>query len=379
MYKQQISLYIHFPFCKQKCKYCAFFSKSGKERTIPTYLQAIRNEIAFYKDRLIDYEVSSIYLGGGTPSLLSANDVGKTINDLKTTFQFESDIEISIEVNPESIDKDKLKTYKKAGINRISIGLQAWQNKHLSYLGRLYTREQFETVLYAVKAVGFTNINLDLIFCYPKLTLKEWQETLDTVIRLNVHHIACYSLELEPNSVFGTLHKVGKFTPVKETTDRKMYRLAQELLTENGFVQYEISNFAKPGFECRHNLSFWHYQPYVGIGAGAHSFFMGKRYQNCENIESYCRRMVNQKKLTIKAKRANKRGDLSEEIIHGLRLTEGLSIEKLNNKYSVDLLSKYSSVIKNLKSQKLITCSNSFLKLTKKGLDFADYVATNFI
>ncbi|MGI5828244.1 MAG: radical SAM family heme chaperone HemW [Patescibacteria group bacterium] len=375
----QLNLYLHFPFCRSKCHYCGFFSQVDKGQEIPAYVNALRQEI-INSSRLADrYRVCTIYFGGGTPSLLSSETIKEIIKSICKYFIVEKEAEITLEANPESLTERKLAGYFKAGINRLSLGLQAWQDELLTYLGRGSMQKDFIDAFKSARAIGFRNINVDLIFAIPNQTLNQWQTTLKKVTALEPEHISCYSLELDNSSVIGKLHSQGKFKTTDEVLDREMYVLAKEMLKDSGYHHYEISNFSKAGYECKHNLSFWQYQPYLGLGAGAHSFFKDKRFSNICNVHQYIEESLSGKLAFNSGKLINNRQQISEAIMLGLRLISGLDIKQFKQRFGKNIFTLYGQNLRLLIQAELIKYDGNVLKLTNKGIDLSNQVAMTLI
>lgn len=329
-----LNIYIHIPFCFAKCPYCAFFSYTNCGDTYDEYFKTLNKEILtkskLYKER----EVQTIYIGGGTPNLVPHKYIVERIENIKKNFQLSKDIEITIEQYPQYITKESLEAYKDAGINRVSIGLQTTGNDELIQLSRRYTYDEFLEKYHLTKEVGFNDIGIDLIFGYPNHTLAQWKDSLALVTDLNIQHISCYSLEVEENTPYGKLNKNGKLNLPTEIVDREMYHYACEYLDKKGFKQYEISNFAKEGYECKHNLNFWHYQDYIGLGAGAYSRADNTKSHNPEDIQKYINGEWDIEKETILPKDED-----IEKIMLGLRLNMGIKYdEKLFQKEYMDMV-----------------------------------------
>ncbi len=286
-----IGIYIHVPFCKSKCFYCDFNSYSGKEKLAGPYFNTLFSEIKGRSRIIGDRPVKTIFIGGGTPSFVEPHYISELLELCSKFFKIDAGAEISMESNPGTMDIEKLKLYRKAGINRLSIGLQAWQDRLLSLIGRIHTKQQYVENFEAAAEAGFDNINTDLIFGLPEQSFEDWQETLENVIRLGskkgLKHLSCYSLQIEEGTEFGRCFDEGLLKPVDDELDRRMYRYAVDFLNGNGFKQYEISNFSEPGFECRHNLIYWKAREYAGFGAGAHSYLNKMRFSDPVDIIEY--------------------------------------------------------------------------------------------
>ncbi|NMB56371.1 radical SAM family heme chaperone HemW [Candidatus Beckwithbacteria bacterium] len=365
----ELNFYFHLPFCRRKCNYCAFFSKANQEDKIPAYFEALKKELAIYQEKLKNYQISTIYFGGGTPSLVDPILIVNLLKFIKTNFNLSKTIEITLEANPESLSAKKLMIYQKAEVNRLSLGLQACQDEILKFLGRNYIYEEFKKK-YKLVQKYFGNINLDLIFGIPGQSLADFKTSLQKVAEFQPTHLACYSLEIENNSVFGKLYKSGKLK-VDESLNRKMYHFARKFLAQNGYKQYEISNFCKPNFECQHNLDLWLGKFYLGFGAGAHSYFKGKQFFNVYNLDLYMQNLKNNKLAIKQSEKIDKKLKLKRNLMLGLRLTKGINL--------ADFKKKYQKEITELQENKLIKIIKNRLKLTAKGVDLENVVIDNLL
>lgn len=350
------SIYIHIPFCKRKCWYCDFNSFCGMDNLICDYMLALKREVQSYS---FD-ELKTIYFGGGTPSYISANYIKEILDILNY-----KNAEITLEVNPGTVSKEKLQMYLEAGINRLSIGLQATQNEILKEIGRIHTIEEFDSVYYLARKVGFKNISVDLMFGLPHQTLENVKESVEYLLKISPEHISCYSLILHNDT--------DKKLPT-EDEEREMYHYIVKMLKEAGYIHYEISNFAKPNYESKHNLVYWNQEEYVGVGAGASSYLNDVRYTNEPDIKKY----ISQNKRIIEEEQ-NLEGKLREYIILKLRLIEGVNIEVADQKFGVNILEKFKKEILKMKNYKLLETVNNNMRLTQKGLDLANVVWEEFI
>jgi len=373
-----LNLYIHIPYCKYRCRYCNFYVVAGRTPQLPLYFKALKKELDTYKN-LTDYEIKTIYFGGGTPSLVDASSISDFVNFIKINYSISKSIDISIEANPENITKDKLDEYYKCGIGRLSIGLQAWQNKTLKYMGRLYTIEEFLEYYKIVQKSQFENINIDLIFGIPNQTLADWKESISNVITLNPKHISCYSLEVDERSIYGVMQSKGLFKRADEDLDREMYKYARHALRKAGYLHYEISNFAKPGFESFHNLAIWNGEEYIGLGASAHSYFENRRFNNVADVDQYVIKILKNEDSREDFIDIGSEQQLLEFVLLQLRLVEGLSFVRFENKFGMKLEDVYSEAIKQLIFEKLVDWTDTNLRLTDKGLDLESYVISKFI
>lgn len=353
------SIYIHIPYCKQKCLYCDFNSYSNKETTIEKYFEALKKEIKAYKIENLD----TIYFGGGTPSFVDSKYIKEIIELLPKAK------EVTLELNPGTVDEEKFIAYKKMGVNRLSIGLQAIQKDILKEIGRIHTLKDFEEAFNLARKTGFDNINVDLMHGLPKQSLQDFKDSVDYLVNLSPEHISCYSLILH-NDIFKNL-------PTEED-ERRMYYYAKEKLKENGYNHYEISNFAKARKESKHNMVYWNQEEYIGIGAGASSYINNVRYTNIASIEEYIKRINNNESVNIIEEKQDFEAKISEYMILKLRLIKGINIEEANQKFKLDITKKYEKQLKKLEKLELIKIDNN-IYLTEKGLDLANIVWEEFI
>lgn len=284
---KSLSLYFHIPFCQQKCAYCSFFVLTGREALQQAYWQNLEKEILLQTKKLQGRKVSSLYFGGGTASLMPVTVLEKILQTLKEQTPFQKNCEVTLEANPESLTLEKLRHYRKLGITRLSLGLQAWQDTLLQKMGRQYNHQEFIQVFTWARQAGFRNINIDLIFGYPGQSLLDWQESLTAVLALQPEHLSCYSLEIDNASVLAQQIRQHKVAPTKAEVDRQMATFTRQILEKAGYQHYEISNYAKKGKFCRHNWRFWQGKEYLGFGTAAHSFFADQSWQNTSNLLEY--------------------------------------------------------------------------------------------
>ncbi|HCA69983.1 MAG TPA: coproporphyrinogen III oxidase, partial [Lachnospiraceae bacterium] len=291
--KEELGLYVHIPFCVKKCDYCDFLSAPATEEMKKNYIRALLSEIRSYKGKTNGYTVPTVFIGGGTPSAIPASDIEKIMEEIWDTFLVDSDrLEATIEVNPGTVTREKLLAYQRAGINRLSFGLQSTDDRELKMLGRIHSYEEFKDNYELAREAGFHNINIDLMSSLPGQTVQTWENSLRTVTALKPEHISAYSLIIEEGTPFyerygkGALHQ-GELP--EEETDRLLYHRTKELLEESGYHRYEISNYARAGYECRHNSSYWIGTEYLGLGLGASSLFGGARFHNGNDIREYIR------------------------------------------------------------------------------------------
>lgn len=369
-------LYIHIPFCKMKCYYCDFPSFSGKESLMVDYARALSLEI---NQACSGKRIKSIFIGGGTPTYLSLEGWEIIAEALRKIEINKEDFEFTIEGNPKTFKKEQLAFFKAMGVNRISMGLQAAQSCHLESLGRIHTYKDFEESFNMVREAGIENINVDLMFGLPGQTIDEWKETLRKVREKNPQHISCYSLIIEEGTKFYNLYEADKLILPSEEQERKMYSEALSYLKDNGYEHYEISNFAKPGHRCRHNLIYWNMEAYIGCGSSAHSYVDGKRYSNEVSVEKYIS-MMNAGDSSVKEYHVNSEADEMEEFIFlGLRKMEGISINEFSSRFKKDIYEVYSQVIEKHKKLGLLQVDGDRMFLTERGIELSNQVMSDFI
>jgi len=373
----KVGIYIHIPFCKSKCYYCDFNSFANKDELVNDYIDTMSQEIRLYLPELKKYRIDTIFIGGGTPSYLDSLSIGRILEACTSKLNVDTDAEISIEANPGTLEHQKLKQYKTMGINRLSIGLQCAQNGILKYLGRAHSKEDFIQSFVQARTIGFDNINVDIIFGIPNQTLKDWINTLDIVCSLEPTHISCYGLTIEDGTVFSEIYQKGQLKLPDE--EREMYHTAINILKDKGFKHYEISNFAKIGFECIHNANCWKAGQYIGLGAGAHSYFKGFRFNNVYDIENYIYLIKNVGVASENFQKLSLKDKIAEWIILRLRLTEGFKLHEFKATFNQHFDDIFSLQIKKLQEKRLIVIEDGRVKLTNVGLDLANRVFVEFI
>ena len=382
--RENIGIYIHIPFCKKKCFYCDFVSYENKENLIQEYIDTVCLEILQNAEILSEYNISTIYFGGGTPSLIKVEYIEKILNTLKLFVTDEKEIkEITIEINPNSASLDKLEKYYNLGINRLSIGLQSTHDKILRNIGRLHTFNDFKEVLKNANTVGFKNISVDLIYPLPGLNISGFKETLNSMIKLkdefNIKHISVYNLEVHENTRLDFLLKEGFVSLCNEDEEYKMREELNKRLQDNGFVKYEISNYAYPGFESKHNLCYWNQEKYIGFGVNASSFFNLKRYRNTSNIDKYIDGIKNNKNIVVETEELDKLSLMKEYIILKLRLYKGVEISEFKQKFGTDIFEIFNTEFNSLKKDNLVNITSKNISLTNRGEEVANIVWEMFV
>ena len=411
MSNNNLELYIHTPFCVKKCAYCDFLSFPADTNTQIQYVHALLNEIRFYGERMGDYQVSTIYIGGGTPSWLEPELLVAIMDQVYNSFHVREDAEVSIECNPGTVTTAKLEAYRRAGINRLSIGLQSANNEELKVLGRIHTYEQFLKTYELARNAGYTNINIDLMSGLPRQSAESFADTLQKVIRLKPEHISAYSLIIEKGTPFYEKYKfdmvrqeAGMQTELLPTEDDvyKMLKLTQLVLAKAGYDRYEISNYAKPGYECRHNVGYWTRENYLGLGLGAASLVDNVRYSNTRELHEYIEichditilppevfapeegmaapeRNWFGSNLHTEASVVSRKGQMEEFMFLGLRMTGGISRNEFEANFGMPIEAAYVQVLPDLQAQKLIEKREGRVYLTDRGMDVANYVMAQFL
>lgn len=378
MKQKELGVYIHIPFCKKKCYYCDFISFENRCDEIPQYIESLKEEIR--KFDFSNYNVTSIYIGGGTPSYIDSKYIKYILDKLKTRVKFD-DIEITIEINPGTVTEEKLKEYKEAGINRISIGLQSTNNNLLKEIGRIHTYEEFLEAYQLVNKIGFNNINVDLMLALPGQTTKDLKESLDKIINLNPNHISVYSLIVEEGTKISKLLEEGKISLPEEEQERRMYWYVKDILELKGYNHYEVSNFSKKGKESRHNMNCWNQEEYIGFGVAAHSYINNVRFSNTDNIKEYIKNIKennSEKNITIEEEQTLE-DKKKEFMMLGFRKIEGVDVSKFKEKFVDNPLFLYREKLNKLTEEGLIEVDLNNIRLTNKGLDLANLVFEEFI
>lgn len=376
---KEISIYIHIPFCIRKCNYCDFISFSDMNDKIPKYVKSIKAELELYKEKLHDYTIRTIFIGGGTPSSIDGRYIYDILDYLYGNLTISKYPEVTIEVNPGTLDREKVRIYKETGINRVSMGVQSFNDNILKYIGRIHKVEDVYESYSLLRKEGFENINMDLIFGLPNQTLNDVLFSIREAVNLGVEHISHYSLIIEEGTNFYELYKAGKLNLPDEDEERIMYHRATEYLIESGFNHYEISNYALPGFECKHNLVYWDLLPYLGIGLGSHSYMGNKRFYNTSNIDNYIEK-INKKELPIEGEELIDRQTAMEEFcILGIRKIKGIDKKEFKRRFNVEIEDIYDDVIKKHVGDGLLIDDGDYIRLTKRGLDLSNLVEIDFL
>ncbi len=400
---KNLELYIHIPFCLKKCAYCDFLSFSCDEKSQIEYADALIREIEFYGPKMKDYLVTTIFIGGGTPTWLNEDKMVEILDTIDTYFTISPDAEVTMECNPGTVTAVKLEKYRKAGVNRLSIGVQSADDDELALLGRIHNFDKFLKTYELALNAGFRNINVDLISGIPYQTAEKFLHTLQKVVRLKPQHISVYSLIIEEGTPFYETYKydmvkqeAGMQTDVLPTED-EVYRIiktTQQYLQKVGYEQYEISNFAKPGFACDHNIGYWTRENYLGMGLGAASLMENVRYTNTTDLEEYIDgvqkleivpfeqtdgSIVNGTNLHIAADRVSRKAQMEEFMFLGLRMKEGVTRTKFQEVFGISIDGVYKNVLEHLKEQGLLEVKAGNIALTEQGQDLSNYALAQFL
>ena len=376
----ELGIYIHMPFCKRKCYYCDFISYENKQNEIGQYCKALIKEIQ-HESKNIKESVSTIYVGGGTPSFVDANYVKQIIEVVKSNYYIQKNAEITVEINPGTVNEEKLKKYKEAGVNRLSIGLQSTKNELLKQIGRIHTFEEFLFSYNLARKTGFQNINVDLMLGLPNQTLEDIEDSLKQIIKIDPEHISLYSLIVEENTKIEKMINNGDIMLPEEELERNMYWKTKEILEKNNYKHYEISNYAKEGYESKHNSNCWKQKEYLGFGIAAHSYYQNKRYCNIDAIERYCKNIENNniRNNRIICEIQTNEENRKEYMLLGLRMIDGINIQEFKNKFIDNPIYVFHKELEKLVKENLIEIDLNQIKLTNKGLDLANLVWEEFV
>ena len=380
---KNLELYVHIPFCFKKCAYCDFLSFSCDEKVQIAYADALMREIEFYGSQMKDYFVTTIFVGGGTPTWLNEDKMVEILDTIYTYFNVSGDAEISMECNPGTVTMSKLEKYRKAGVNRLSIGLQSADDEELEILGRIHTFEKFVKTYEMARTAGFANINVDLMSGIPYQTAEKFLHTLQKVVRLKPNHISAYSLIIEKGTPFYERYKfdmvkqeAGMDTDVLPTEDEvyRITKLTQQYLAHMGYEQYEISNFAQPGFECMHNIGYWTRENYLGLGLGAASMLNNVRYTNTSDLHAYL-----EGELRVEEMPVSRKAQMEEFMFLGLRMNRGVTRQQFQDVFGIPIEGIYKDALEHLKVEGLLEISAGRIALTEKGQDLSNYALAQFL
>ena len=375
--KAPLGLYVHIPFCVQKCNYCDFLSFSADEKRKRQYIDALVREMKSWREKISDYEVDTIFIGGGTPSVLSVTDMDSLFQGISDCFTRSQKTEFTVECNPGTVDEEKLSLYRQAGVNRLSFGMQSTMDEELHQLGRIHNYKQFLGSYELARRVGFDNVNVDIMSAVPKQTLMSYETTLHRVTKLAPEHISSYSLIIEEGTPFYEWYRESP--PVDEDTDRRMYECTEEILSAAGYSRYEISNYAKPGRECRHNIKYWRRFEYLGLGLGASSQMGNCRFSNVRDLASYMDSVQSGEILAEEREELSSADEKAEFMYLGLRMMQGISEKEFEENFGENLMECYGEEINRCERQGLLECQGDRIFLTKRGIDVSNRVFAEFV
>lgn len=371
---KEYSIYIHIPFCISKCLYCDFNSYANKEDEIKRYVETLIKQIDNDNNITKEDICKTIYIGGGTPSYIDSKYIVEILNHIYNKYNIYDKAEITIEQNPCSMSKQKLKDYYDIGINRLSIGLQTTNNNLLKLIGRKHTYEEFLKKYNLARECGFANINIDLMLGLPNQSLDELKCDIENIVKLQPEHISCYSLIVYENTPMHSLKKDNNYIFPDDELERQMYYLVVDTLKDNGYSQYEISNFCKQNRESKHNLMCWNQYEYIGFGAGAHSFINSTRFQNVDNLDTY----INKNNIVV-LETMNEKQLMNEYMILGLRLINSIDSLRFKQKYNKNMFDVFNNQINFLSKNGYILVEDTDIRLTRKGIDYNNFICEQFI
>ncbi|HEY8403281.1 MAG TPA: radical SAM family heme chaperone HemW [Flavobacteriales bacterium] len=368
-------IYLHIPFCKQACHYCDFHFSTSLANKAP-FVDALLKEIELKREYLGGDTIKTIYFGGGTPSLLTGDELKRILDRLYQTYDVVSDAEITLEANPDDLNMQKIIELKSSPVNRLSIGIQSFRDQDLKMMNRAHNAQEADYSVKAAQDKGFENITIDLIYSIPQLSLMDWKENLHKAFALQVQHISAYSLTFEPKTVFGTYEKRGLMKPVEQELSSEQFLTMLQEMRANGFEQYEVSNFCKPGYESKHNSAYWSGEKYLGLGPSAHSFDGNSRQWNVANNSVYIRSLM-EGKLSFEREELDARTQLNEYLMTGLRTRKGVDLQRIQSLFGVDLYKLYKDLLDELIHQGKVIIDGSRMALTDEGLLMADRIASD--
>ena len=380
MEQQPLGLYIHIPYCIHKCGYCDFNSHPIKQDEMNHYIHALVAEMKHYAKTYSNTNIiRTIFLGGGTPTTLTVYQLERILKECVSEFTVASDAEITIEANPATIDIEQLKSIRQTGYNRISIGVQSFDKAELKLLDRAHGPEEIHSTVDRARKAGFDNLSLDLMFAVPNQSLSSWESNLNKALEKNPEHLSTYNLTIEQGTAFSKLQSNGKLIMPDDDHQLELYKRTIERLTKKGFHHYEISNFARRGKECKHNITYWENKNTLGLGAGASSYMNGTRFKNI-NLPAHYIRQVKEKKIAVEhSETLEPRQAMGETIMLGLRLLQGISIHQFEKRFQISFINLFRNIISALKEKELVIIEKDYLRLSQKGLFWADSVILEFI
>ena len=374
-----LGLYLHIPYCLHKCGYCDFNSHPENQEESVRYVEALLSELKSYSTTLKSYNVPTVFMGGGTPTILPPSQLKKILDTVRQSFNLTPDCEITIEANPATIKLETLQEIHAAGYNRISIGVQSFDEKELQLLERVHNEEEIHSTVHRARSANFENLSMDLMFALPDQSIEKWQSHLKQATSKNPDHLSTYNLTIEPATAFFKLQEKGKLCLPHEDIQLEMYETTIQVLEDAGYSQYEISNFSKPGMESQHNINYWNNGEYLGVGAGASSYLNGERSKNINLPSIYIREIETKASAVDTRERLEPLQAMGETLMLGLRLLKGVSIDVFENRFQVSFQKVYGKAVESLLNQELITFNQNRIALSRKGLFLADSVILKFM
>lgn len=377
---QPKSVYVHIPFCAKMCHYCDFATYTVKGQPVDAYLDALEAEMALTLAASPAGEVETIFVGGGTPTILSAQQMERFLAAVQRYFpQRAANLEFTMEANPGTVDPEKLAVMREGGVNRLSFGAQSFDNQLLQTIGRDHDATSILQSIADARAAGFNNVSLDLMFGLPEQTVTVLHETLDVALNLGLQHFSAYALKVEENTLFHTLRRQGRLSLPTDDEEYDMYQLVRERMALSGYEQYEISNFSQTGFESRHNQTYWLNEPYYGLGVGAHGYIAGQRYANTRGVKPYIQSLQAQQLPRVDQYEVSQTEDMENMMILGLRLKAGVSFRRYEQRFGVHLLDTYGDTVRELEQKGWLEHDDYAIRLTEKGLLWGNEVFAHFI
>jgi putative oxygen-independent coproporphyrinogen III oxidase len=368
------ALYIHIPFCRRKCLYCDFYSVAGREDLREPYITALMADVRWHAAACGPLELDTVYVGGGTPSVLPPGDIGRLLDALGDQSALASDAEVTCECNPGTVSLASLQQLRSAGVNRLSIGVQSLVPGDLGFLGRIHSADEGRRAVHDAQEAGFANVSIDLIYCLPGQTPAAWSDALSEAIALKPDHASPYCLQIEPGTPLAALVERGEVTPLPEDDQAALYALTQDLLEAAGLRQYEISNFGRAGLECRHNLAYWRNEAYIGLGAGAWSFVDGERRQQIAHVGAYIEAWAASGPRWAYRERCTGVSAANETLMMALRTTEGLSLDTFRARHGIDLRRERAAEVADLAARGLVSVDGGRLRAARAGMALVDEI-----
>lgn len=372
----EAGLYIHIPFCEKRCRYCDFYTLAGSRGRIPDYLAALQRELAlraaepFWQRQ----RFATLFFGGGTPSLLSPQQIAEILDSCFAQLRFAERVEVTLEANPGTIDGTQMAKYRAVGVNRLSLGVQSFDAAELTLLERVHSPQQALVAAQNARYAGFENLNLDFMFALPNQTLARWQQTLQQAVALAPDHLSAYNLTIEPGTPIHAAIQRGELKPLTPEEEREFFAFTIGFLEQHGYRHYEISNFAKPGFAARHNLKYWDGSPYLGLGASAHSFDGKRRFWNVANLRKYLERLAQGKPAEEGEEKLTLQQRMFEFAFLGLRQRRGIPLAEFSQKFKMPLAQAFNGELRRLEAQGLVIHEGEYLRLSREGVFLCDEI-----